>query len=121
MTALAPSCAACSSIISKASSRVCSQSLLKSEILPPTMVCRLAPMVPKMERERTTIPRTTPRLRFTRKPGRSNAVVTYSRGTMFLLNGSYLAPVDLDHRRILHHDRSFQRVANPVTRGAVDG
>src|SRR5947207_1237727 len=32
-----------------------------------------------------------------------------------------LSPVDLDHRRILHHDRSFQRVANPVTRGAVDG
>src|ERR1017187_2872590 len=67
---------------SKASLRVCSQSLLKSEMLPPTMVCKLAPMVPTMERERTTIPRTTPRLRFTRKPGSSNAVVTNSCGTM---------------------------------------
>ena len=31
-----------------------------------------------MERERTTIPRTTPKLRLMRKPGRSNAVVTFS-------------------------------------------
>ena len=46
----------------KACSRVFSQSSESSVIFPPTIVCRLAPMVPKMDRERTTIPRTSPKL-----------------------------------------------------------
>jgi len=39
---------------------------------------RLQPrsMVPKMDRDRTTIPRTTPSVRTTRKPSSSNCVVT---------------------------------------------
>src|SRR5215472_1877354 len=101
---------------SNASLRVCSQRLVNSEMLPPTMVCRLAPIVPTMERERTTIPRTTPRLRLTRKPGNSNAVVTYSCGTM---PASY-TPVDFDHRRIFHHDGFFQFVADAGASGAID-
>ena len=31
-------------------------------MLPPTIVCKLAPIVPKIERERTTMPRTSPRV-----------------------------------------------------------
>src|ERR1039458_5886915 len=113
---------------SKASLRVCSQSLLKSEMLPPTMVCKLAPMVPTMERERTTIPRTTPRLRFTRKPGSSNAVVTNSCGTMSspfcrtpFVGRTPLAPIDLDHRRVFNDDGPFQRIYDAEPRGAIDG
>src|SRR5579864_2777748 len=51
-TALA-SCPACCSIRSSASWRVLSQRLVSKVILPPTNVCKLAPMVPKIERERT--------------------------------------------------------------------
>src|ERR1019366_5604638 len=148
ITALAPSASACCSMRSKASLRVCSQSLLKSEMLPPTMVCKLAPMVPTMERERTTIPRTTPRLRFTRKPGSSHAVVTNSCGTMsspfcrtpcvgrtprsargppgppfsFLPCSRFPPPpIDLDHRRVFNDDGLFQRIHNAEPRGAIDG
>src|SRR5579871_6897585 len=85
-------------------------------MFPPTMVCNPAPIVPTMERERTTIPRTIPRLRFTRKPGNSNAVVTFSCGTM---PASYAA-VNLDHRFILDEDRFLQPVANSIAAGAVD-
>jgi hypothetical protein len=35
-------------------------------MFPPTIVCKLAPMVPKIERDRTTIPRTTPKVFVTR-------------------------------------------------------
>jgi len=45
-------------------------------MLPPTSVCNPAPIVPKIERERTTIPRTTPSVRVTRNPSSSNCVVT---------------------------------------------
>src|SRR6202167_5402772 len=45
-------------------------------MVPPTSVCNPAPIVPKMDRERTTIPRTTPSVRVTRKPSSSNCVVT---------------------------------------------
>src|ERR1035437_2784536 len=102
---------------SKASLRVCSQSLLKSEMLPPTMVCKLAPMVPTMERERTTIPRTTPRLRFTRKPGSSNAVVTYSCGTMVASR----APVNFDGRRTFHYEALLQAVTPVANNRGRDG
>src|SRR5664280_1201387 len=128
MTALAPSASACCSMRSKASLRVCSQSSMTSEMLPPTMVCKLAPRVPTMERERTTIPRTTPRLRFTRKPGSSNAVVTNSCGTMSspfcrtpCVGRTPLAPIDLDHRRVFNDDGLFQRIHNAEARGAIDG
>lgn len=45
-------------------------------MLPPTSVCNPAPIVPKIDRERTTIPRTTPSVLVTRKPSSSNCVVT---------------------------------------------
>ena len=75
-------------------------------------------MVPKIERERTTIPRTTPRLRVHRG---SRAVrmrcVTNSCGTMQLLLGD-LAAVDFDHRRIFDDDGLFQRVYDADGRAA---
>src|ERR1035441_8399194 len=117
MTALAPSAPACLSISSKASLRVCSQRLLNSEILPPIMVCKPAPMVPTMERERTTMPRTTPRLRVTRQPGSSKAVVTFSWGTMRAPGKT----IDFDHRRILDDDAFLQLIVYPHAGGAVDG
>src|SRR5258705_3963112 len=45
-------------------------------MLPPMRVCSVAPMLPTMLRERTTMPRTTPRFRTVRCPGRSKPVVT---------------------------------------------
>src|SRR5579885_39399 len=116
MMASAPRSLACCIIRLNESSRVCSHNFVNSEMLPPTIVCSPAPIVPTMERERTTMPRTIPRLRLTRKPGSSNAVVTYSCGTM---PASY-PPVDLDDRRILLHDGLFQLVADAVASGAVD-
>src|SRR5579863_9291391 len=65
-------------IFSKACSRVFSHSSVSRLMFPPTMVCRLAPRVPKIERERTIMPRTRPRLWVMRKPSRVNAVVTKS-------------------------------------------
>src|SRR5690349_6445269 len=79
------------------------------------MVCNPAPMVPTIERDRTTIPRTTPRFRLIRNPGSSNAVVTYSCGTM---PASY-TPVDLDDRRILADDGLLQPISDFVPAGAV--
>ena len=51
-------------------------------MLPPTSVCSPAPIVPKIDRERTVIPRTTPSVRTTRKPSSSNCVVTMLCGTI---------------------------------------
>src|ERR1700741_446238 len=45
-------------------------------MLPPKRVCSPAPIVPITLRERTVTPRTSPRLRATRHPGSSKAVVT---------------------------------------------
>src|ERR1700685_2944277 len=45
-------------------------------MFPPTILCKAAPTLPTMLRERTTMPRTMPRLRVMRCPGSSNAVVT---------------------------------------------
>src|SRR6266850_2933882 len=45
-------------------------------MLPPSKVCRDAPMLPTMLRDRTTIPRTTPRFLTMRCPGSSKADVT---------------------------------------------
>ena len=47
-------------------------------MLPPKIVCNDAPIVPTMLRDRTTIPRTTPRFSMTSNPGSSKAVVTRS-------------------------------------------
>src|SRR5438270_7979118 len=44
-------------------------------MLPPTRVCNPAPIVPKIERERTMMPRTTPNVFRIRYPSSSNAVV----------------------------------------------
>src|SRR6266850_1910547 len=45
-------------------------------MLPPSKVCSDAPMLPMMLRDRTTIPRTTPRFLTMRCPGSSKADVT---------------------------------------------
>src|ERR1044072_8193182 len=62
--------------MSKASRRVVSQRLAHAVMLPPTIELKIAPMLTKRLRERTTMPRTTPRFCRTRKPGSSKAVVT---------------------------------------------
>src|SRR5437588_3898757 len=75
MTALAPTCCACCRQRSRACSRVFSQRSVRIVMLPPTSVCKPAPMVPKIERERTMMPRTTPNVFTIRYPSSSNAVV----------------------------------------------
>src|SRR5438270_13997476 len=75
MTALAPTCCACCRQRSRACSRVFSQRSVRIVMLPPTSVCKPAPMVPKIERERTIMPRTTPNVFTIRYPSSSNAVV----------------------------------------------
>src|SRR6266513_745045 len=55
-------------------------------MLPPNSDCRPPKRFPTMERERTVIPRTTPRLRTTLKPGSVRAVVTMA-SCMFLSGG----------------------------------
>src|SRR5438270_13910910 len=60
--------------------RVRSASSVKSEILPPNIVCKLAPTVPQTDRDRTTTPRTTPRLSTIRNPGTSKPVVVMLDG-----------------------------------------
>src|SRR4029077_8729960 len=50
-------------------------------MLPPKTCWMLAPKFPTMLRERTTIPRTMPRLRSIRTPSIWNAVVTHDRCT----------------------------------------
>ena len=52
--------------MANASARVFSHSSEKSVMFPPTRVCSEPPIVPKIDRERTVIPRTTPRVRLTR-------------------------------------------------------
>src|SRR5271170_1529131 len=76
MIAFAPCCSAWSIISAKASLRVFSHRLVRIVMLPPTSVCRLAPRVPKTDRERTMMPRTTPRFLTILYPGSSSAVVT---------------------------------------------
>ena len=44
-------------------------------MLPPARVCNAPPIVPKIERERTVIPRTTPRFFVIRYPSRMKPVV----------------------------------------------
>jgi hypothetical protein len=44
-------------------------------MLPPSRVCSEPPIVPKMERDRTVIPRTTPRFWATLYPSTVNVVV----------------------------------------------
>src|SRR5947208_5044202 len=75
MTALAPSCCACCRHRSSACSRVFSQRLVRMVMLPPTSVCKPAPIVPTIDRERTMIPRTTPSVLTIRWPLSSKPVV----------------------------------------------
>src|SRR5437764_11661184 len=75
MTALAPSCCACCRQRSSACCLLCSQRSVRMVMLPPTSVCKPAPIVPKIERERTMMPRTTPNVFTIRYPSSSNAVV----------------------------------------------
>jgi hypothetical protein len=53
-------------MISKASLRVVSQRFVQAVMLPPTIELTSAPMLTKRLRERTTMPRTTPRFWRTR-------------------------------------------------------
>jgi hypothetical protein len=62
MMALAPTWLPCCTMISKASSRARSQSWVYSVMFPPKRVWMEAPKLPMMLRERTVMPRTTPRL-----------------------------------------------------------
>src|SRR3989442_607484 len=61
--------------MSNASARVFSQSSVKMVMFPPARDWRDPARVPMMERDRTVIPRTTPRDRVTRKPSRVKVVV----------------------------------------------
>jgi hypothetical protein len=101
MTALAPACRACSSIIAKASPRVFSHNSVKRVILPPARVCRAPPMVPKIDRERTVMPRTTPRLFTTWWPTISKAVVVIvaSIEPLLLQNGTHGRACEFHSRR----------------------
>src|SRR5215470_4122366 len=81
--AFAPICSAWRAIRSKASCRACSHISVQSVMLPPKRLWMPAPIVPTIERERTTMPRTMPRLRRTRKPGRSWAEVVNDRSSTF--------------------------------------
>src|SRR5262252_6849161 len=83
MTAFAPICSACRTIRSNASWRACSHISVHSVMLPPKRLWIPAPIVPTIDRERTTMPRTMPRLRRTRKPGRSWAEVVNARSSTF--------------------------------------
>src|SRR5215831_13001180 len=78
ITAFAFICTACCSIISKASSRARSHMDVNKLMFPPTIVCSDPPIVPKIERERTVMPRTSPSERLILKPGSSMAVVVIS-------------------------------------------
>src|SRR5438132_987196 len=49
-------------------------------MLPPSIVCMAAPTVPTTDRDRTTTPRTTPRLSTIRNPGTSKPVVVMLAG-----------------------------------------
>src|SRR3954451_16324113 len=60
--------------MSNASARARSQRPVSIEMWPPKMVSTLAPMVPKMERERTVTPRTRPSVSTMWYPGSSNVV-----------------------------------------------
>src|SRR5512135_2548370 len=51
-------------------------------MLPPNRLWMPAPMVPTIERDRTTMPRTMPRVRVTRYPGSSGADVVKARLSM---------------------------------------
>src|SRR5207249_10511304 len=74
-TAFAPSCWACSSMRSNASSRVFSHNSVSNVMLPPTSVCSEAPMVPSTDRDRTVMPRTTPSDLVVRYPSIVSVVV----------------------------------------------
>src|SRR5687767_2719082 len=96
MTAFAPSSSAWRSIRAKASARVVSQSSSKSVMLPPTIVWSAPPIVPTIERDRTVIPRTTPRDRVTRKPSRAGLVVVMA-GFMGGLSPFALGRLEVRH------------------------
>src|SRR5450432_1068778 len=134
MTAFAPICSACCDRSSNASSRVCSQSCDQMVMFPPIRLCSPAPMVPTMLRERTVIPRTIPRLRTTRYPGRSNAVVMKARfniGPPSSADPEYIgAPqpqcvrtgpgnVRIDSNRYTHASRSRRGNAREISRSSM--
>src|SRR5436190_24343397 len=65
----------------------------------------LAPMLPTIDRDRTMIPRTTPNVLVTRKPGRSNVVVV--KGWVWLIN-----------RGPIEHETAFKQKRNFSVAGA---
>src|SRR5487761_61360 len=126
MMAFPPRSAACSINNSSASSRVFSHMSVKSVIFPPTIVCSDAPIFPKMLRERTMIPRTSPSVRTTRYPGSSNAVVTMPISTLPFTFSSPLRiiadtkrnprqiPALLIHHGHFHAGGILPRTVNPL-------
>src|SRR4051812_40073086 len=70
---------------------------------PPKIVCRLAPMLPSTERERTTMPRTVPSSRTTRWPVSVGLVVLSmgrSSGELHLRGGTLRGVLDLEQLRL---------------------
>src|SRR5208282_4142384 len=94
ITAFAPCWLACSIINSRDSSRVFSHISSNRVILPPTRVSSDAPSVPRLLRERTVTPRTSPKLFTTRYPGKSNAVVTIFGFTLTPMDSSPRSSAD---------------------------
>src|SRR5712692_7147738 len=84
ITAFAPCSAACCNKSSNASSRVFSQRFVRRVILPPMIVCRVAPRVPMTLRDLTIIPLTIPKFLTIRYPGNSVALVTIEKSTRFI-------------------------------------
>src|SRR5690349_2451724 len=84
-------------------------------MFPPTIVCSAAPRFPITLRERTTIPRTTPKFLTMRYPGSSIAVVTIPESTRPCILGFSFAPravCPIDHvnrcdsTRYMHNARA---------------
>src|ERR1051325_11110759 len=66
--------------MAKASARACSHIDVRSVMSPPKNCWNFTPMLPTTERDRTVMPRTTPRVRVTRNPSSEFAVVVRKSG-----------------------------------------
>src|SRR5271170_3153898 len=116
ITALAPCWLACSIINSSDSSRVFSHISSNSVILPPTSVSSEAPRVPRMLRERTVTPRTSPKVLTTRYPGKSNVVVTIFGLTLTPMDPSLRGPFDVAGKP----ENSTTKIAPPRRLGVAE-
>src|SRR5215475_6449200 len=99
ITALAPSCPAWVNIWLNASSLARSQSDVYKEIFPPNRLCKPAPIFPTIDRDRTMMPRTTPRDFTTRYPVSSKQVVV--RGCVWLMSADIEHDVEVRQKQNL--------------------